>query len=150
MSNLPRIPAAQPGVVEPGVGRTLTAWLRYDWMTTFKELFLEDQVRGIVPRTDTERVYAFTLHLPPFSYEEAPGVMRLTANMWDVDGELDPNESMTVQVARRMFHMAPHAFPGISPTNQFIASWAGGDSESQSFVTEFQGKKLRVTVQEVQ
>lgn len=149
MTNLPRIPEAVEGVVEPGVSRVLTAWLRYDWSSRNKELFLEDQVPGIVPRTETERIYVFCVHMPPFSSEQSADVIELTANTYDDTGEaLDPDEPMAPQIAKRMFHRAPHSFPGISPESPFESSWEGGTTRA-SFRTKFRGKLLRVTVEEI-
>lgn len=149
MSNFPRIPFAENDNIEPGVGRTLTAWLRYDWSSRNKELFLEDQIQGVSSRTETERLYRFQVHLPPLSFEQAPEVMELTANTWDDGGDrLNPDEPMATQIAKRLFHASSHCFPCISSSNPFLATWEGGESGT-SFITKFQGKILRISVTEI-
>jgi hypothetical protein len=154
----PRIHTAVLNDIKPGIERSQTAWFRYDWNTREKQFFTgedfdRDPNLNIIPRTNTERVYKFTLDLPPIMDDrseiinnDAPGPIVI----YD-DATLDPSKSICHQIARNFFGFGCYAYPGCSPQTPFESRWLGSpfDDSTNSFVMSMSGHTFMVVVTEI-
>lgn len=166
MKSATRTPHAVAGAASAGkelTGRSAWFWFFYNWDSREK-LVLENsdpRVAEVFKNGEWERIYKISVSLPIPTLLDQREVVELDGSRPPFPCKGDPfipGQPLAYQIGRRLFGLATHIVPDISPKNPLSNTWETRAvmtkekttyPDSASFVVGTLKRKFRITVEEI-